>query len=766
MSGKRRETLRLPKAEEDEPTGNKFGTFGGVFTPSILTILGVIMFMRSGFVVGEAGLFGALAILLIAKVITGLTALSVSAISTNMQVRGGGAYFMISRVLGPEFGGAIGLALFFAQALSVPFYILGFTEAVVRSNPNLAPHFQTIALISGAALFVVAWIGASWAIKTQYLIMGVLFAAIFVMLGGLILDFDMSLFEENLGPGYSPIDPTNPAAGNYTFWMVFAIYFPAVTGILAGVNMSGDLKDPARSIPKGTFYALGVSAVIYAILAFLLAGSVSHTELIDHPFRALKDHVLWKTGWLVSGGVYAASLSSALGSYLGAPRILQAVARDDILGWIKPFAKGTEQGDEPRRALILTGIMTLVVLLWAGNDSDGGPLNAVAAIITMFFLYTYGMTNLAAFIEALSKNPSFRPRFRFFHWSTALLGAIGCVGVALLINALAALIAFLILAGLLWFITTRELETTFGDARRGFFYSALRNNLLRLSAIEEDSKNWRPTILVFSGNPSSRETLCTYAVWLEAGRGIVLLANLMVGDLEEERLHRDEALSQLREFCDSKDIQAFPVIAVTRDVRQSILTLLQGVSIGPVRPSLTMFGWPSAGDTFADLAVHLRTAQSLGISQVLIRDRGLPKTTSSRASERNRIDVWWRGRRNGELMVILAHLLTRNWEWVRSRMRIIRLVEDELERADAEQELGHLLEEARVDAEVLAIVAGGKSFSEILYQTSRDATCVFLGFRTPEEGEESEWFERTNKMLKGLPTTLIVGATGTEDMSA
>ena len=339
--------------------GHRFGTFGGVFTPSILTILGAIMFLRAGFVVGEAGVLRAVVILVMSTAITYLTSLSIGAVSTNMQVRGGGAYFLISRVLGPEFGGAIGIVLFVAQALSVPFYILGFAEALAASVPALAPYFTLVALTAALLLFGVAYVGAGWSIRVQYVIMAVLGLSIVAFMGGALSLYDPATFSANLGTGYTQIAGASGAtAQSYTFWSVFAIYFPAVTGILAGVNMSGDLKDAARSIPKGTLAAISVGLVIYLVQILILGGAFDRGELIARPFEILRDNALWGTGILVVAGVFAATLSSALGSYLGAPRILQAVARDKLLRPLQAFARGSAQGDEPRPALVLTGLIT------------------------------------------------------------------------------------------------------------------------------------------------------------------------------------------------------------------------------------------------------------------------------------------------------------------------------------------------------------------------------------------------------------------------
>ncbi|MEW6428418.1 MAG: amino acid permease, partial [Thermodesulfobacteriota bacterium] len=571
---------RNPSRHNDDaaPGRNRFGTFGGVFTPAILTILGVIMFMRANFVVGQAGIMGAVFILVIAKSITLTTSFSISAISTNIRVRGGGSYFLISRVLGLEFGGAIGIALFLALALSVPFYILGFAEALVRSFPGLAPWFLAITLTTALALFTIGYIGAGWAIRTQYMIMAFLFAAIAAFLGGALRDFSAERFLANLGPAYTAVE----AGGGemYAFWSIFAIYFPAVTGIDAGVNMSGDLRDPGRSIPRGTFAAVGVGFTVYLVQILLAGGAWERGQLVGLPFDLLKDKALFGWSILVVLGVVAATLSSALGSYLGAPRVLQAVSRDRILSVLAFFGKGSAGGDEPRRALLFTLAITVAVLLWAGNEAGGEALNAVAAIITMFFLYSYGMINLAAFMEDFSDTPAFRPRFRYFHWGVALAGAAGCAVTAFLVNWRAAAVAILIIAAFLSHIKRTRLKSQFGDARWGFIYQRVKRNLLRLGSMADDPRNWRPTVLVFSGNPADREILVHYSEWIAARRGLVYLACCGGGDWVAGAPRPHGALLQLNRFCADHELQALPAVMVADDVEGGVEALLQAVSIG------------------------------------------------------------------------------------------------------------------------------------------------------------------------------------------
>ncbi|MBN2061328.1 MAG: amino acid permease [Deltaproteobacteria bacterium] len=731
---------------------NQLGAFGGVFTPSILTILGVIMFMRAGYVIGQAGIFHALLILLIAKSITTLTSLSISAVSTNTAVAGGGAYFMISRALGPEFGGAIGLALFFAQAISVPFYILGFSEALVRTFPDLSLHFQMICMVVAAVLFGISYVGAKWAVKTQYLIMSILGISIVAFMGGAAVNFQSGLFHQNWSPVYS-----HPSI---SFWTIFAIYFPAVTGIMAGVNMSGDLENPGRAIPLGTLSAVGVGFVIYVIQIFLCGGSQTRLQLIDASFETLRMQALFGTGFLVVAGVFAATLSSALGSFLGAPRVLQAVARDDVIPPLRPFARGSLRGDEPQRALLLTFAITIVVIFWAGKDSQGGAFNLIASIVTMFFLYTYGMVNLAAFIESFAGNPSFRPRFRFYHWFPAILGAAGCAFAASLIDIRAAVTAAAFLIILYTLLRRKVLKVRFGDARWGFIYSRLRDNLLKLAKRPVDPKNWRPTLLVLAGDPETRLTLTMYALWIGEERGIVTIARVLVGDLADIAHLRETALSQLRRFLEENNFEALSTVVVSRNLDEGLSALIQGQPIGPLHPNIILMGWSSDPKRAGSFINRINSVLLVGKSLILLWDKGLPRGSISR-----RIDIWWRGQENGFLMVLMAHLLTLNWEWSRARVRLLRLIRDEAGREPAAQALRELINSARIKAEVEVLVSDAP-FNEVINRHSGDASVLFLGFKAPGENNAEKFHGYFQEMLSGLPTTLMTCSSGETDLMA
>jgi amino acid transporter len=733
--------------------GHGFGTFGGVFTPSILTIFGVIMYLRAGFCVGQSGVLGALVILALAELVTALTALSICAISTNTPVGGGGMYYMISRSLGPEFGGAIGLALFFAQALSAPFYVLGFTEALVWTFPALAPHFLTISLTTAGVMFFITWVGAHWAIRVQYVILAILGASILVLLGGAIARWDGGTLAANLRSDYTP-------ASQYGFWVIFAIYFPATTGITAGVSMSGDLRDAKRSLPLGTLLAVGVGALVYGVQIVLMGGAFGREELISQPYQILVDHALFGAGLLVTLGVFAASLSSAIGSFMGAPRVLQALARDDILWILRPFRQGSRKGDEPRVGLWFTVALTVAVLLVAGNNKGGGAFNVVAAVVTMFFLYTYGITNLAAFVESLGANPSFRPSFRLFHWSVALAGAASCALAAFLIDTGAAVGAVILIGGLYIYIRRRELETAFGDARRGFVYSRVRDNLLRLREMPLHSKNWRPTILVLSGSPQKRPALVRFADWLECDRGIITLGTVLSGDFENLIDLRAGELRRLEETLKEQGVPAFPEVVLARDLDEGLRTMLQCHSIGPIKPNIVMLGWPGAERAEA-FARNLGIARSLGMS-VVVLGRG----PTSLRYEDSRVDVWWRGKANGSLMMILSYLLVQNAAWHGSRIRLLRLVGGAAGREPAAANLRALASAARVEADVEVVVDRGGGFKSALDEHSRDAGLVVLGMNVPEPEDARAFHARYEALMEGLGGTLLVYSSGEADLLA
>ena len=733
----------------NSPAG-RFGTFGGVFTPCVLTILGVIMFLRYGYVVGQAGVIGALVILAVSKIITGLTGLSLSAIATNTEVKGGGAYFLISRSLGVEFGGAIGLVFFLAQAISVAMYVLGFAEAFVDGIPGVSAEQEVmVATITNLVVFACVFIGAGWTIKLQYFILAILLLSLVSFGLGAYGSFDPELLQSNLQSNYT----INEKGVKESMFLMFALFFPAVTGIMAGANMSGDLKDPSKSIPSGTLWAVVVTAVIYGVMAILLGGCATSSDLISTETSVVGKVSHWPI--LITAGVFAATLSSALGSMMGAPRILQAFAKDDVFKWLNPFAAGSGAAQEPRRAIIVTFVISQVCIVSA-------DLNSIAPLITMFFMVTYGLLNLATFYESITRNPSYRPRFRWSHWTTSFLGAIGCFTVMFLINWLWALVAIALVAALHAYLRSAEIESSWGDMQSGLMFQRTRSNLLKLEDQLYHPKNWRPNVLALSGASYNRLHLSIYGFWFTSGRGILMIGQVIQGELKEQLERHNSQERMLHEFIREEGLQAFPAVVVAPNVTDGIESLVMCVGLGELRPNTILLGWPREIERAADFGGILRTLDFMGRSILIARFNESKPETEEKESQwttpEGTIDVWWRGKQNGELMLLLAHLLTLNAGWKNRTVRLLRVIDNEAGRDEVHKHLVQLAEKARIKAECEVVVSD--DFRNAIQQTSKNAAIVFMGFAVPEEGKENEFFERIESLAGDLPRVIFANSNG------
>lgn len=739
--------------------GYRFKTFSGVFLPSILTIIGVVLFMRLGTVVGRLGISGALGILLFAESIAVATGLSISAISTNTKVASGGPYFLISRSLGAGFGSSIGLTYFVSQSLSVPFYILGFAEAVTLSYPALGNYPLLVSFIPLAVLFAISLVGANWAIKTQYLIFSLLTLSVIAIFAGGI-SRNPSLLQA--AANWSAVPDLE--VDILVFAANFAIFFPAVTGFLAGVNMSGDLENPRRSIPLGTMAAILTGLVVYTAVIFLVGAAYPRQNLINDAYKTLHDGAVFHTGILILLGVVAATLSSALGTIVGAPRILQAFAADKIFPSLKIFAGGRGKNREPVPAMLVTLLISAATIWWgtsAAKNSGGNALNAVAELVTMFTLSTYAIINIAAAVEDFAANPSFRPQFHFYHWTVGVYGAIASFAVALFINAQLMLIAFLIVS-LLFFIARRKtLDVTFGDARRGYYFEHIRRALTHLAAMPADTKNWRPEFLVLVGSEAKHLELIRCAALLNNDRGILSVGRIVVAP-ENAPAVRRTVIRQLKEFSKISGILFFPTVVTIPDENghdSALTTLLQSRDFGPLTPNIVLSGWPERPERAAAFCRRMQVIKSLKMNNLIF---SAPETDSFSGGET--IDIWWRGRRNGALMLILAHLLNSNWQWRKKTIRLLRLVSPE-NQGIARRDLNQLIDDARIPAETV-VIASEEKFSAVFRQYSQHAAVILLGFVTPEEADFPKFYSDLDALLKSMPATFLISSAGDTDVDS
>ncbi|MCK5417460.1 MAG: amino acid permease [Desulfobacterales bacterium] len=717
------------------------GTFAGVFTPSILTILGIILFLRMGYVVGNAGLARALIILALANGISVLTTFSLSAIATNLKVKGGGDYYLISRTLGLEFGGAIGIVLFLAQSVSIAFYCIGFGEVLARMLPLQGGNYtQIIAAVAVGFLFIFAWLGTDWATRFQYVVMTILVAALLSFFIGGIAKWNNELLVQNW---------TAPETG-LGFWIIFAIFFPAVTGFTQGVSMSGDLKDAGKSLPQGTFIAVGLSIGVYFLAAIVFAAALPAETLMSE-YESMKR--ISAVEFLIRAGVIAATLSSAMASFLGAPRILQSLSADRIFPFLLPFAKGTGPTQNPRRGVLLSaGIAFATIGL--------GKLNIIAPVVSMFFLISYGLLNYATFFEARAGSPSFRPRFRWYDKRFSLAGALACLTVMLAIDVTAGVVALAILFGIYQYLKRTSGPARWADSRRSYHLQRIRANLLAAAEEPEHPRDWRPQLLLFSVDAHRRKRLLQFAEWLEGDTGFTTVVRILEGEGAKMLKLREEAEKELRQDIADSNSEAFPLVIVAPSLIQGIQTLVQGYGIGPLKANTILLNWFEHQPT-TNLGIRqilygrrIKTAFRLGCNIIVLdaNDKEWTHLESSIPAGERRIDVWWGDDASSHLMLLLAYLMTRSQNWADATIRVLtQKFEHTPEQA---------LENLRLKLEDFRIEAQPKVISDVSAETiaaySMDAALVFLPFRLKGNQPFDPFDRPIEEILNSLPITALV----------
>ncbi len=672
------------KHEQRQP--KKFGTFAGVFTPTLLTILGVIMYLREGWVVGNAGLGGAWLIILLSFGITAATGLSMSSFVTNIRIGAGGAFSMISQSLGLEAGGAIGVPLYLSQALAVVMYIFGFREGYqwaigAWGVPFLHP--LAIDLLIFAVIFGITMVSTALTFKVQYVILVVIIASLASVATSAIqgtMDHPIVWWGEFPGT-------VEENFSGISFWAVFAVFFPASTGIMAGANMSGDLKNPRRSIPIGMLSAIGLSLIIYLALAYWLMRSASVDELTGN-YTIMIDRAFW--GPAVLAGLLAATFSSALASFVGAPRILQALASHRIVPASEIFAKRSGSG-EPRNAIYLTAALVLLAIMLR-------ELNAIAPLIAMIFLLTYATINLVVSVEQSLRLISFRPLMRIPRL-VSLIGFVGCIFAMFIINAMFSLVAFVLVAVIYILLLKRRLSAPTGDVRSGLFTAAAEWAAKKVKLSHGMSERaWKPNILIPVENPHRLRGSFEMVEQLAYPMGSVRLLGLApadgVDDLRRQLLSTQQALTDAGVFTSSTVMESdrFP-----DDVRIG----MQAMAGSFFRPNLLLLELPKNEETHASLQNVMREGkrQRMGIALLVHHEvAGLGR--------RQRINLWipdqgpdWKLEMefaNLDLAVLLAYRMLDSWD---AKLTVIGTVKNRVDEEKAKTFLDRLVDLARLPAE-------------------------------------------------------------------
>ncbi|KAF4113108.1 solute carrier family 12 member 9 [Onychostoma macrolepis] len=605
---------------EGSPKSNprKLNTFFGVMVPTILSMFSIVLFLRTGFVVGHAGLLHGLLMLLVAYFIISLTILSICAISTNGAVEGGGAYFMISRSLGPEFGGSIGLMFYLAKVCACGVYVLGLVEAILDvfgKDPGSAVshglrvlpqgYWYTVLYSSLVLLLclVVCLVGAHIYAKASFIILLVVTVSLIsIIISPLILGpqqfnithtygnnhtvtvnpsytgFNGTTLQNNLGPHYSLDYSTNTMM---SFSTVFAVMFTSCTGIMAGANMSGELKNPSESIPKGTIMAVSYTFTVYVLL-FLLLSSTCDRLLLINDYAVFQRVNVWPP--FVTIGVYCASLSAAMCSMIGASRILHALALDQLFGLPLAPAAVTSSSGNPWVSVLYTWGLVQCTLF-------AGQLNVIAGIVTVFYLLAYAAVDLACLALEWASAPNFRPTFQIFSWHTCLLGIISCVVMMFVINPVYSSASIVLLLLLLLFLHYRSPTSSWGYISQALIFHQVRKYLLMLDSRKDHVKFWRPQVLLMVANPRSSCQLICFVNQLKKG-GLFVLGHVQIGDLD--MLPADPVQPQYNfwlSLVDKLGVKAFVDLTLSPSVRQGTQHLLRITGLGGMKPNTLVLGF-------------------------------------------------------------------------------------------------------------------------------------------------------------------------------
>ncbi len=718
----------------------KFGTFFGIYVPSILMMFGVIIFLRLGWIVGSAGLYSTLTIITLASVITLITILSMSAAATNIKVGKGGAYYMISRALGIEVGSAIGLPLFLKQSISISFCTVGFAE----SFHSLYPQFSlpAIGVATLAVLTLLAYVSTNFALKIQMAIFVIIIASLYSLFAG------GSEMLENYS--YTPVSDSSPS-----FWGIFAMFFPALTGIESSASLSGDLKNPSRSLPLGTITAVLTAYFVYMAISIFLFQSVSLERLVSDPL--VIQHVA-KFESLIILGIWGATLSSAIGGLLGAPRTLQALAEDGIVP--KVFAKEYGTYREPRIATALTVALALIGVCF-------GSINVIAPLLTMICLICYAMLNLATGLEDLMANPSWRPTFPL-PWIISLTGTVLCVIAMLMINSGAAILALGMVLAIYMALKRQRIHSKWDDIRYGILAFFSRFAIYRLACAVPSSRSWRPHFLVFTGKPSSvSDHILSFSTAITQTKGFLTMASFFAPEQanHEQIAELDHTIKTLLKH---HKIEALVTLNQAKTVTSGMKQMIAHYGIGPLTPNTIVCGGTSQEENLINYLEVIRLAHRRGRNVVIVNEeQKSSQHPTSRSPIKGDIHIWWddHSQRNCELMTVFAYMLRKNPAWRRTRICLVSVVSDESVRVQRLQEFQELIKRNRLKIETSILVSPNPEQERfgIMKSFSMDAAMVFLGMRPPFEGELLEeyaaYFQSLpQKSAEFPPVALVMSA--------
>uniref|UniRef100_A0AAQ5ZXX1 Solute carrier family 12 member 6 n=1 Tax=Amphiprion ocellaris TaxID=80972 RepID=A0AAQ5ZXX1_AMPOC len=814
--------------EEAESIGEKkkaskspqMGTFMGVYLPCLQNIFGVILFLRLTWVVGTAGILQALCIVFICCCCTMLTAISMSAIATNGVVPAGGSYFMISRSLGPEFGGAVGLCFYLGTTFAGALYILGAVEILVVYIAPKAAIFEGegAAMLNNMRIYgtiflllmsLLVFVGVKYVNKLASIFLAcVIVSIISIYVGALVSAFKephfpvcmlgnrtinshdvaddqcrktvmttflwkhfcqgpelnascdeyfkannfteitgipglaSGIIAENLWSSYlskgdvlekrslSSSHISHPTSAHHpyvfsdittSFTLLVGIFFPSVTGIMAGSNRSGDLKDAQRSIPIGTILAILTTSLVYLSNVVLFGACIEGVVLRDKFGDSVKGNLVvgtlaWPSPWVIVIGSFFSTCGAGLQSLTGAPRLLQAIAKDNIIPFLRVFGHGKANG-EPTWALLLTALIAELGILIASLD-------LVAPILTMFFLMCYLFVNLACALQTLLRTPNWRPRFSYYHWTLSFLGMTICLALMFISSWYYAIVA-MVIAGMIYkYIEYHGAEKEWGDGIRGLSLSAARYALLRLEEGPPHTKNWRPQVLVLLKLDEDAHVksprLLTFASQLKAGKGLTIVGTVVSGNFLQSYGEALAAEQTLKHLMDKERVKGFCQCIVAQKPREGISHMIQSSGLGGMKPNTVVMGWPHAWrqsddpQTWKTFINTVRVTTAAHLALLVPKNISLFPSNSELCTE-GYIDVWWIVHDGGMLM-LLPFLLRQHKVWRKCAMRIFTVAQMEDNSIQMKKDLATFLYHLRIEADVEVVEMHDSDISAYTYE--------------------------------------------------
>ncbi|NXO01518.1 S12A3 protein, partial [Rhinopomastus cyanomelas] len=746
-----------PEEVPEEPAATpvpepvRFGWVKGVMIRCMLNIWGVILYLRLPWITAQAGIALTWLIILMSVTVTTITGLSISAISTNGKVKSGGTYFLISRSLGPELGGSIGLIFAFANAVAVAMHTVGFAETVrdlLQEHNSLivdpTNDIRIIGVVTVTVLLGISLAGMEWEAKAQILFFLVILVSFINYLVGTVIpataekqskgffSYRADIFAQNFVPNWRGPDGS--------FFGLFSIFFPSATGILAGANISGDLKDPAVAIPKGTLMAIFWTTVSYLVLSATIgacvvrdaSGSLNDSVALGSPgceglacgfgwnFTACAQQQSCRYGLsnyyqtmsmvsgfgpLITAGIFGATLSSALACLVSAPKVFQCLCRDQLYPLIGFFGKGYGKNSEPIRGYMLTYFIAVGFILIA-------ELNAIAPIISNFFLCSYALINFSCFHASITNSPGWRPSFRYYSKWAALFGATVSVVIMFLLTWWAALIAFGIVIFLLGYVLYKKPDVNWGSSMQASSYNMALNYSVGLSEVDEHIKNYRQgqlcVCLVLTGPPNFRPALVDFVGTFTKNLSLMLCGNVLIGPrkqkMPESRLTADGHTKWLLK----RKIKAFYTDVVAEDLRSGVQMLIQAAGLGKMRPNILVLGYKRNWRTVSPQSLEdyvgilhdafdfkygvclMRMKEGLNISRVMqahadltaLADEQQASTIFQSEQGKKTIDIYWLFD-DGGLTLLIPYLLGRKKRWGKCKIRVF--VGGQINRMDEER---------------------------------------------------------------------------------